>query len=70
MQEQQKGIYLVLNDGEISGMSSTNIVNSEYQRLQDEQSKKDLEKFMLDIQKEQEEREMKELLKNSIEDYQ
>ncbi|MCL4447789.1 MAG: hypothetical protein M1556_01200 [Candidatus Thermoplasmatota archaeon] len=57
--DSKKGIYLVLSDGEISGMSSTNIVNTEYQRLQDEQNKKDLEKFMLDIQKEREEREMR-----------
>lgn len=57
--DSRKGIYLVLSDGEVSGMSSTNIVNAENQRLQDELRKKDLEKFMLDVQKEREEREMR-----------
>ena len=56
-----KGIYLVLRDGEISGMSSTSIVNAEYQRLQDQQRKKELEIFMIGVQKTREEREMKAL---------
>jgi hypothetical protein len=57
----RKGIYLVFTDGEISGMSSTNIVNDEYQRLQEEQRKKDLDKFILEVRKQREERERKAL---------